>query len=231
MSRAATRSRFPSPKDASPEGVVAVGGDFSTELLLDAYTHGIFPWPVDGVKEILWFSPPQRAVLFQENVKVSRSLDRWMRKNVDVEFFVTCNQAFQDVIIMCQKTHQKKSGGTWIRREMIDAYHSLHKNGNAFSVECRDKKGALVGGIYGVCIGAFFAGESMFHTEANASKLCLIKLMEILAHHGILWLDVQVLNEFTQSMGAVEVERDHYLKLLQKSVSRKITLKSLFMEK
>jgi leucyl/phenylalanyl-tRNA--protein transferase len=197
---------FPDPRGADGEGLVAVGGDLCVERLLLAYDSGIFPWFSEENPE-LWWSPDPRAVLFPENLHISRSMSRWLLTH---EFTVTWNRAFPEVMQGCA---EERCDGTWILPEMIESYTELNRQHHAHSLEVWS--GAdLVGGIYGVHRGGLFAGESMFHRVDNVSKFALIKLVQTLHTLGVELIDVQLMTPHLASMGAVEIPREHYLELV-----------------
>jgi leucyl/phenylalanyl-tRNA--protein transferase len=203
-------SRFPDPRLAEPEGLVAVGGKLEPEWLLDAYRHGIFPWPTGERDPLLWFSPDPRAVMPLGGMHVSRRLARRMRSG---RFEVTFDEDFAGVIRGCA-TAPDRRGGTWITRQLRAAYERLHAEGHAHSVEVWRRDGEtrrLVGGTYGVAVGGLFAAESMFHLETDASKVALASLVERLNQRGYRLLDIQQWTPHTGSLGAVEVSRDDYL--------------------
>jgi leucyl/phenylalanyl-tRNA---protein transferase len=205
---------FPDPRDATPEGIVAVGGQPRPEFLVEAYRRGIFPWPVEGYP-LLWFSPPERAVLEFERLHVPRSLAR-ERRRTTLRF--TVDRDFGRVIRACAEIKRAHEQGTWITPEMIRGYTELHRLGRAHSVEAWD--GAeLVGGIYGVDAGGAFAGESMFHLRPNASKLALLFLIEHLRARGLDWLDVQVLTPHVEALGARLVPREDFLDRLARTLA------------
>lgn len=197
-----------------PDGLLAVGGDLTVERLTAAYQQGIFPWYSEG-QPILWWSPDPRMVLEPKNIKVSRSLEKTIRKNV---FNITFDQNFQDVIIECSKPRLEKGDEqteTWILDEMIVAYVALHKAGYAHSVECwLDNK--LVGGLYGVAIGNVFFGESMFSRVSDASKVAFVFLSKQLQEWGYKLIDCQVYTSHLESLGAGMISRKEFLSLLQK---------------
>jgi leucyl/phenylalanyl-tRNA--protein transferase len=168
------RLRFPPVEYATTEGLLAVGGDLSSERLLEAYRHGIFPWYSAG-QPILWWSPDPRAVLYPERLKIRRSLKQTLRRG---HFCVRFDTAFRDVMLACAAPRdQYPGGGTWITDEMIEAYRHLHELGFAHSVETwHDER--LVGGLYGVALGGVFFGESMFSRATDASKVALVALAE-----------------------------------------------------
>lgn len=200
---------FPPPEEAEPSGLLAVGGDLSTERLLLAYAMGIFPW-YDEDSPILWFSPDPRAVLMPDGVVVHRSLARRIRSH---RYTVTLDRAFADVIRGCASSPREGQRGTWITGDMIDAYIRLHELGFAHSCETwRD--GELVGGLYGVSLGAAFFGESMFSRATDASKVALVHLAAQLRRWEFGLIDCQVLNDHMASLGARDWPREHFLSVL-----------------
>jgi leucyl/phenylalanyl-tRNA--protein transferase len=210
---------FPDPRSSTPEGVVAYGGRPDPDLLVEAYSHGIFPWPVEGYP-LLWFCPPQRAILFFDELHVPRSLAR-ERRRTRLRF--TLDHAFERVIASCASVERAHEAGTWITPEMIRGYTELHRRGRAHSVEAWESA-ELVGGIYGVDAGGAFAGESMFRLRPNASKLALLFLIEHLKARGLDWLDVQVMTPHIQALGARLVSRDSFLEQLARTQKRGLKL-------
>ncbi|MEN8176346.1 MAG: leucyl/phenylalanyl-tRNA--protein transferase [Pseudomonadota bacterium] len=202
---------FPDPARAEryPDGLLAVGGDLSPQRLLDAYRNGIFPWFNQG-QPILWWSPDPRLVLFPERVRISRSLKKTLRKGV---FSVSFDQAFEAVIRACAGP-RPDAAGTWILDEMIEAYLRLHRLGHAHSVEVW-KDDRLAGGLYGVSIGTAFFGESMFSRENDASKVALVSLCTRLAAWRFEVIDCQLYSEHLVRLGAEEIAREEFLRLLQ----------------
>ncbi|MGH8898888.1 MAG: leucyl/phenylalanyl-tRNA--protein transferase [Egibacteraceae bacterium] len=201
------RSRFPDPWSAPADAPLAWGGDLEPETLLDAYRHGVFPWPAsDGT--ICWWSPDPRALLPLDGIHVSRSLRRTLRSG---RFRCTQDAAFADVVAGCA---DRGSNGTWITSAMARAYTRLHELGHAHSVEVWNADGALVGGIYGVAAGAAFSGESMFSRATDASKVALVDLSGRLRAGGFRLLDAQLPTPHLASMGAVAVPRSVFLRLL-----------------
>lgn len=197
------------PIDAS--GVVAVGADLEPGTLLAAYRSGLFPMPFDA-KRMAWFSPDPRGILPLDGLRVSRSLRRSMRR-----FAVTFNTRFAEVIDACADPSRQ---GAWIDRRIRAAYLHLHELGWAHSVEVLDPDtGALVGGLYGVWIRRFFAGESMFHRATDASKVALVHLVERLRADGVTLLDVQWSTPHLASLGVVEIPRREYLDRLAEAVA------------
>ena len=200
---------FPPVEHATPEGVLAIGGDLSIERLQLAYKSGIFPWFSEG-DPIVWYSPDPRMVLFPEELKISKSMKQLMRKET---FSVTFNQAFEEVIDHCSSINRKGQSGTWITDKMKRAYIELHKKGWAKSVEVWKEK-QLVGGLYGVDLGTIFCGESMFSIEPNSSKLAFIYLVERLKKQDYKLIDCQVYNDHLASLGGREIPRNEFLKYL-----------------
>jgi leucyl/phenylalanyl-tRNA---protein transferase len=200
------RLRFPSPQLADAQGLVAVGGDLSVQRLLLAYRSGIFPWTVDPVT---WWSPEPRAIFELDQFHVSRSLARVIRKGA---FRTTVDCGFRRVMEGCAAPAPGRRS-TWISPEFIEAYTELHTQGHAHSVECWQGR-RLVGGIYGVAIGGFFAGESMFHRVNDASKVALFHLVEHLRSKGFVLFDIQMLTPITAQLGGVTIPRAEYLRRL-----------------
>lgn len=197
---------FPPYEDASPEGVLAIGGDLSPERLMYAYRRGIFPWYSEEYP-ILWHCPSERMVLFPDELKVSKSMKQVMKKE---RFRITENQAFEEVIQNCKTIFRKEEFGTWITDEMEQAYIKLHKLGHARSIEIWQED-ELVGGLYGIELGDVFCGESMFSKVSNTSKLAFIHL----ARSGYKLIDCQVYNDHLASLGAREIDRDEFLEYLR----------------
>jgi leucyl/phenylalanyl-tRNA--protein transferase len=209
---------FPDPRDATPEGIVAVGGQPDPDYLAEAYSRGIFPWPVEGYP-LLWFSPPERGILIFDELHVPRSLARERRR---ATFRFTIDRAFERVIRACASVERAHEQGTWIMPEMIRGYCAFHRLGHAHSVEAWEGE-ELVGGLYGVDAGGAFAGESMFHLRPNASKLALLFLVEHLRARGLDWLDIQVLTPHLEALGARLIPREEFLERL--AVARRRDLK------
>jgi leucyl/phenylalanyl-tRNA--protein transferase len=197
---------FPDPALAETDGLLAVGGDLTPARLLLAYSMGIFPWPVDK-QPLLWFSPPERCVIFPDKLHVSSSMRKVLRKN---KFRFTSNTAFEQVIAACAGIRRKKQRGTWITRDMQQAYTELHRLGHAISVEVW-MEDVLVGGFYGVKSGTVFCGESMFSKEPNASKAALIHFIQT---SGVSLFDCQVYSEHLKSLGAETISRAAFAEYL-----------------
>ncbi len=204
---------FPSPHLASHEGLLAVGGDLSVNRLLLAYSLGIFPWYSEG-EPILWWSPEPRLVLYPDELKISRSLKKVIKK---AEFRVTMDKAFEEVIRECARVRLENHEGTWIVDEMISAYCRLHASGYAHSVEAwKDER--LAGGLYGVSLGKCFFGESMFTRVANASKVALVALANHLQALCFALIDCQITTPHLMRFGAREISRARYLDELQSAL-------------
>jgi leucyl/phenylalanyl-tRNA--protein transferase len=204
---------FPPPDYADPSGLLAVGGDLSCERLLEAYRLGIFPWYSDD-QPILWWSPDPRLVLRLDEFKVSRSLRQTLKKDV---FKVTFDRAFEEVIRGCASAPRQGQRGTWITKEMQEAYIELHGLGFAHSVETWWGE-ELAGGLYGVSLGKAFFGESMFHRRTDASKVALAVLVETLQTWGFHFIDAQMTTEHLLRFGAAEMPRRVFLKRLQSAL-------------
>jgi leucyl/phenylalanyl-tRNA--protein transferase len=202
---------FPDVSEADKEGILAVGGDLSPERLMLAYRSGIFPW-FDSDEPILWWSPPQRMVLFPDELVVSKSMRSILRKEL---FTVTFNKDFRAVISNCSHISRNGQRGTWITDEMIDAYVKLHELGYAKSVEVWQGN-ELVGGLYGIDLGNVFCGESMFSKVSNASKVAFITLVQNLKSRKYALIDCQVHNDHLESLGAKEIEREDFIKIIKK---------------
>jgi leucyl/phenylalanyl-tRNA--protein transferase len=212
---------FPSPEQAEADGVVAFGGKPSVDWLIDAYTHGIFPWPMvyeNGHAMLVWFSPDPRAIFELDAFRPSRRLLQTIRSG---KFTVTCDREFAGVIRGCA-TARRDGGGTWITPDMIAGYTRLFELGIAHSVEVW-QDGELVGGTYGVAIRGLYAGESMFYRVSDASKVALYFLVGHLRARGFRLFDIQQLTPHTASLGATEIPREQYLKRLLVALSAAVT--------
>jgi leucyl/phenylalanyl-tRNA---protein transferase len=204
---------FPPVELAQPDGLLAIGGDLSSERLLLAYGSGIFPW-YEG-QFILWWSPDPRFVLFPGELKISKSMKVLLNKNA---FEFTINKSFKQVIQNCKEVKRPGQIGTWITDEVESAYVHMHNLGYAFSAEAW-KDGRLVGGVYGIKLGKVFFGESMFSKTSNASKYAFIKFVEYLQQQGVEMIDCQVYTQHLGSLGARMIPRQKFLNYLGKFVS------------
>lgn len=200
---------FP-PVDGAEDGIVAVGGDLSPERLLLAYRLGIFPW-FNEDDPIIWHSPEERFILFLDDLHISKSMRRVLNSN---KFKITFDTDFAFIIQQCAQIKRKDENGTWITNDMIEAYTELHELGFAHSVEVWQDDN-IVGGLYGVSVGKCFFAESMFHIATNASKFAIIKLVELLKHKNFHFIDAQVYTEHVSTLGAKELPRDQFMRLLQ----------------
>ncbi len=204
---------FPDPEEAEPDGLLAVGGDLSPKRLLRAYAAGIFPWYSEE-NPILWWSPDPRLILHPGWLHVSRSLARSLRRG---RYEVRADTAFREVIGRCAAKARRGQHGTWITAEMRAAYERLHDLGFAHSFEAWEE-GELVGGLYGVSLGAAFFGESMFADRPDASKVAFVRAVEWLAGRGVTLIDCQVRTEHLVSLGAREVPRREFLGALARAL-------------
>ena len=206
---------FPPPGDAEPDGLLAVGGDLAPERLVAAYAAGIFPWYGDD-QHILWWSPDPRLVLRPGWLHLSRSLQRTLRRGT---YQVRADTAFSEVISRCAAAPRPGQRGTWIVPDMVEAYVRLHALGLAHSFEAWEE-GRLVGGLYGVSLGAAFFGESMFADRPDASKVAFARAVEWLAGQGIDLVDCQVRTEHLARFGAREIPRASFLADLARALAR-----------
>lgn len=206
-------SPFPDPRSAPADAPLAQGGDLSADLLLHAYSRGIFPWYSPG-EPILWWCPDPRCVLLPQELKISDSLRRQMRRD---GWSISINTAFDEVIAACAQVPRKGQNGTWIDAHMQEAYGRLHRMGHAHSVEVR-WQGELVGGLYGVALGRAFFGESMFHHRTDASKIALAGLVNVLTERGFMLIDCQQATAHLLSMGARVWPRERFLDRLSVAV-------------
>ena len=212
---ASPNSPFPSLDQSLDDGLLAVGGDLSSQRLLNAYRNGIFPW-FNEHDPILWWAPDPRMVLFTDQIKRSKSLKKTLR---NTELSITMDRAFAEVMAACSAPRKNANGdtesGTWIHPEMIEAYTDLHQQGIAHSIECW-QNGELVGGLYGIAIGHVFFGESMFSTVRDSSKIALVTLCRQLERWGFPLIDCQIYSEHLASMGAIEIDRKQFVSYLDR---------------
>jgi len=209
------RSRFPDPRDSNEEGMLAAGGIVDPDWLLDAYVHGIFPWPIDIPNvPMVWFSPHERALIEPETFHISHRLRQTLRSG---KFDVTIDRAFRQVITNCATVERPDEDGTWITDEIIRGFCAFHAAGFAHSVEVWHD-GRLVGGLYGEALGSYFAGESKFHYETDASKVALAWLVRHLQTLGFTLIDVQVANSHTEQFHLNIVPQEEFLARLRVAV-------------
>lgn len=205
-----TAWHFPDPERWPDDDLIAVGADLAPETLLSGYRRGLFPMGIDEPRVLAWWSPDPRGVLPLDGLRVTRSLRQSAKR-----FDVRVDSAFADVIRHCAEPSRK---GAWIDDAVIAAYVRLHELGWAHSVEVYSRDGMLAGGLYGVRIGGFFAGESMFHRQRDASKVALVALVDLMRASHMTLLDVQWQTEHLASLGVVEVSRAEYLRRLAHAI-------------
>lgn len=210
---------FPPLDQADEHGLLAIGGDLEISSLLLAYSRGIFPWPINKDFPLAWFSPDPRGILRYENLYSSNSFKKFLKNST---YEVTFNQDFEGVIKGCSSSRNRKDQvGTWITDEIISAYQKFHLSGHAYSVEVWNERKELTAGLYGVVIGQYVSGESMFYLESNTSKLALYSLMKRLHENEIEWLDTQMVTPVIENMGGEEVSRDEFIKMLKASIGKR----------
>jgi len=203
------RPFFPPVEFADESGLLCWGGHTDPRTLLDAYRRGIFPWPHEGYP-LLWFAPPMRAILCFDELRLNARLKRNLRKQ---NFQITFDQAFDEVIAACggeRLVEGEPDGGTWITPEIVAGYAALHAEGWVHSVEAW-QEGELVGGLYGVLLGAHFCGESMFRRQPDASKACVVALANRLKENGASWLDIETMTPHFERLGAREIPRAQFM--------------------
>ena len=206
------RRRFPDPKSQTMDGIVAMGDELTVDVLLEAYSFGIFPWPHPDLP-CLWFCPDQRGVLDFTNLRINRSLEKFLKKTT---YHVTFNKAFSLVMSECAQIPRPGQDGTWITSPILKAYLDFHRAGYAHSVECWDGE-ELVGGLYGTYVAGSFSGESMFYKKSNASKFCLIQLINWLKSQGLNWMDIQMITPVTEQLGGHYIEKNEFLTRIEKA--------------
>ena len=203
---------FNVPHHGPETGPVALGGELSTRLLVDAYSKGIFPWFSNDNMPIYWWSPSPRAVLYPHSFHVSKSLKKWLRQN---QCTISVDQVFSEVIVRCAQPRQGCEV-TWITPNIIRAYHDLHKQGFAHSIEVWNEND-LIGGVYGVGLGKHFYGESMFSGKTNGSKIALLALCQILEDQNCTFLDCQLMTRHLTTLGATALPRPEFLRYIEEN--------------
>jgi leucyl/phenylalanyl-tRNA--protein transferase len=205
---------FPPIETSDENGLVAIGGDLEACSLKLAYGRGIFPWPISREFPLAWFSPDPRGILDFDDLVISTSLKKFLKKDL---FEVRFNTSFMEVIEACSSLENRKDEtDTWITPEIIQAYIHFHNAGHAYCVETYNKKtGELVGGVYGVIVRGHASGESMFYRESNASKVALLALIDKLKGIGITWLDTQMVTPVVAALGGKEIPREEFLKRIE----------------
>jgi len=206
-----SRWRFPPPSEWPDQDLVAAGADLEASTLVDAYSRGLFPMLVSGMPGVLgWWSPDPRGIIPLDGLRVTKSLKQSAKK-----FDVRIDTCFEEVMRGCGDPARADG---WITSDFIESYLHLHELGWAHSIEVFDRAGELAGGLYGVRIGGFFAGESMFHRQRDASKVALVALVEVMRGSGMTLLDTQWCTEHLASLGAIEIDRSEYLRRLARAL-------------
>ena len=201
---------FPPVEEANEDGILAVGGDFSVEVLLEAYRGGIFPWPISANLPLAWFAPDPRGIINLSELHLPRSFQKFLKRT---NLSVTFNRSFDDVIQACARSPRKNQPGTWITPDLIEGYKKLFRAGKAYSVEVWDSE-TLVSGLYGVIMGEFCSGESMFTKVDDGSKLALYALLERLSQRGIKFLDTQMVTSVVEAFGGKYIPREEFMESL-----------------
>ena len=202
---------FPKKLKPNEDGIVAIGGSMAPDILLEAYSRGIFPWPHEG-HPLLWFYPFERGVLFFNKLHISKSLQKFLKK---CPWTITWDKDFAAVIKNCAQVPRPNQAGTWINEDLIQSYIKFHRLGYAHSIEVWEND-QLIGGVYGVFVKNVFSAESMFYLKSNASKVAVYYLIEKLKSFGVEWMDVQMVTNITEQLGAEYISHKEYEKLLSK---------------
>lgn len=201
-------SIFPPVETANEDGLLAIGGNLDVSTLVEAYSNGVFPWPVSKDFPLTWFAPDPRGIIETSSYKTPKSLKKFMAKR---PYDVVFNKDFDEIIDRCANAKRKHESGTWINEDIIKGYRLMFRSGQAYSVGAYDD-GELVGGLYGACVGEIISGESMFFEKDNASKVALITLIERLKQRGVPFLDTQMVTPVVASLGGKEVPRSEFMK-------------------
>lgn len=203
---------FPPVESATEDGLVAVGGDLQADTILEAYSRGIFPWPLSPEFPLAWFSPDPRGILEFKDMHVPKSLQKFLKKS---PFEIRHDVSFTEIIRLCAVIPRKDQPSTWITPDIISGYTTLFEQGFAWCTGAwLDQR--LVGGLYGVKLGPFRSGESMFTLEDNAGKECLVTAIERFKQEGISWMDTQMVTPVVKSLGGKEIDRKVFLAMLKK---------------
>ncbi len=215
---------FPPLESASPEGLLAIGGNLDEQTLLTAYKQGIFPWPISEDSPLTWFSPNPRGLLQIKNLHLSKSFEKFLKKT---DFKIKFNSQPEKVIRYCAEVTRKHEEGTWITDEIINAYLNFFQAGHVYTVEVFEGN-TLIGGLYGVTINNYLSGESMFHLKPNASKMALYYLLLIAKINKIPWVDTQMVTPIIESFGGQHLPRKDFINLLNQQLSTKNERKQIF---
>ena len=203
---------FPPVESATEDGLVAVGGDLKTDTLLEAYSRGIFPWPLSPEFPLAWFSPNPRGVLVFDEMHVPKSLAKFLKKS---PFEIKHDTSFREIIQLCGAVTRKDQPSTWITPDIIHGYEALFNLGHAWCTGAWHGQ-RLIGGLYGVKLGAFRSGESMFTLEDNAGKIALIAAIDRFKADQVTWMDTQMVTPVVKSLGGREIDRKVFLAMLKK---------------
>lgn len=215
--------KFPDPwiLPEDSDGLLYVGGNLKPETLVQAYSAGIFPWPLEEAYPLFWFCPEKRGVLDFDDLHAPKSLQKLRKKGT---YHFTFNREFRRVMEACAQQPRPGQEGTWIISSMLPAYEEFHRAGYAHSIECwREDK--LVGGLYGVFVKGVFSGESMFHLEPNTSKLCLLEMAQKLKSLGLHWMDIQMITPVTELLGGHYISRRDFLMRLREEHAKSPPMK------
>lgn len=203
---------FPPVEAATEDGLVAVGGDMLPDTIIEAYLHGIFPWPLSPDFPLAWFSPDPRGILDFKDIHIARSLEKFLKKS---PFEVKHDTSFSEIMRLCAIVPRKDQASTWITPDIMNGYSALFKQGHAWCTGAWLGQ-RLVGGLYGVKLGAFRSGESMFTLEDNAGKECLVAAIERFKSEGVTWMDTQMVTPVVRGLGGKEIDRKVFLAMLKR---------------
>ena len=205
--------KFPPVNAANEDGLLAIGGKLNVETLTLAYSQGIFPWPVGQDYPNTWFAPDPRGVILFKDFHIPKSLKKFLRKN---PYQIRFNEDFPQIIRRCADAKRSHEDGTWINQEIVKAYGDMFADGKAYCVGAYDEEGCLVGGLYGVCLGEIVSGESMFFESVNASKACLMALIERLQESGLEFLDTQMVTPVVAAFGGKLIRRSLFMGMIER---------------